>query len=159
MGVQGMRYEGHGWDPKGPASIHHARAALDKNGPVIGYVFESKGFSRVDIDTNESNPVYSLAGRLIGLPLKPLQGFSVPPNPTDLRTNFWPGRRSLRCSTAPRHCAPRICAIPWARRSSSQRILYQRDRRRDLRAPAPRPDDPRTPQAVAGLINHHAIAC
>src|SRR5271168_5530156 len=20
-----MRYEGHGWDPKGPASIHHAR--------------------------------------------------------------------------------------------------------------------------------------
>jgi nicotinate dehydrogenase subunit B len=25
--VQGMRYEGHGWDPKGPASIHRARAA------------------------------------------------------------------------------------------------------------------------------------
>ena len=30
--VQGMRYEGHGWDPKGPASIHRARAALDKDG-------------------------------------------------------------------------------------------------------------------------------
>jgi nicotinate dehydrogenase subunit B len=44
-----MRYEGHGWDPKGPASIHHARAALDQEGAVIGYVFESKGFSRVDI--------------------------------------------------------------------------------------------------------------
>jgi hypothetical protein len=29
---------------------------------VIGYVFESKGFSRVDIDTNESDPAYSLAG-------------------------------------------------------------------------------------------------
>src|SRR5215211_159013 len=27
--VQGMRHEGHGWDPKGPASIHRARAALD----------------------------------------------------------------------------------------------------------------------------------
>jgi len=25
--VQKMRYEGHGWDPKGPASIHRARAA------------------------------------------------------------------------------------------------------------------------------------
>jgi nicotinate dehydrogenase subunit B len=24
--VQGLRYEGHGWDPKGPASIHRARA-------------------------------------------------------------------------------------------------------------------------------------
>jgi nicotinate dehydrogenase subunit B len=76
--VQGMRYEGHGWDPKGPASIHHARAALDQDGAVLGYVFESKGFSRVDIDTNESDPVYSLAGQLMGMPLKSLQGFGVP---------------------------------------------------------------------------------
>jgi CO/xanthine dehydrogenase Mo-binding subunit len=76
--VQGMRYEGHGWDPKGPASIHRARAALDKDGAVIGYLFESKGFSRIDIDTNESDPSYSLAGQLMGLPLKSLQGFGVP---------------------------------------------------------------------------------
>src|SRR6266404_5433309 len=76
--VQGMRWEGHGWDPKGPASIHRARAALDKDGAVIGYVFESKGFSRIDIDTNESDPSYSLAGQLMGLPLKSLQGFGVP---------------------------------------------------------------------------------
>ena len=48
------------------------------DGAVIGYVFESKGFSRVDIDTNESDPAYSLAGQLMGLPLKPLQGFGVP---------------------------------------------------------------------------------
>jgi hypothetical protein len=73
-----MRHEGHGWDPKGPASIHRARAALDKNGAVVGYVFESKGFSRVDIDTDESDPVYSLAGQLMGMPLKPLQRFGVP---------------------------------------------------------------------------------
>ena len=45
---------------------------------MIGYVFESKGFSRVDIDTNESDPAYSLAGQLMGLPLKSLQGFGVP---------------------------------------------------------------------------------
>jgi hypothetical protein len=76
--VQGMRWEGHGWDPKGPASIHRARAALDKDGAVIGDAFESKGFSRIDIDTNESDPAYSLAGQLMGLPLKPLQGFGVP---------------------------------------------------------------------------------
>jgi nicotinate dehydrogenase subunit B len=73
-----MRWEGHGWDPKGPASIHRARAAWDKDGAVIGYVFESKGFSRVDIDTNESDPAYGLAGQLRGLPLKSLQGFGVP---------------------------------------------------------------------------------
>jgi len=76
--VQGMRYEGHCWDPKGPASIHRARAAVDLDGAVVGYVFESKGFSRVDIDTNESDPAYSLAGQLMGLPLKSLQGFGVP---------------------------------------------------------------------------------
>jgi CO/xanthine dehydrogenase Mo-binding subunit len=76
--VQGMRYEGAWLGPQGPASVHRARAALDKDGAVIGYVFESKGFSRVDIDTNESDPVYSLAGQLMGLPLKSLQGFGVP---------------------------------------------------------------------------------
>src|SRR5271166_2516139 len=76
--VQGMRWEGHGWDPKGPASVHRARAALDHDGAVIGYLFESKGFSRIDIDTNESDPSYSLAGQLMGLPLKSLQGFGVP---------------------------------------------------------------------------------
>jgi hypothetical protein len=49
---------------------------LDKDGAVIGYVFESKGFSCVDIDTNESDPAYSLAGQLTGLPLNSLQGLS-----------------------------------------------------------------------------------
>ena len=38
----------------------------------------SKGFSRIDIDTNESDPAYSLAGQLMGMPLKSLQGFGVP---------------------------------------------------------------------------------
>jgi len=55
-----------------------ARASLDKDGAVLGYTFESKGFSRIDIDTNESDPVYSLAGQLPELPLKSLQGFGAP---------------------------------------------------------------------------------
>jgi nicotinate dehydrogenase subunit B len=69
-------------DPKGPASIHRARAALDKNGAVIGLCLESMGFSRIDIDTYESDPSYSLAGQLMGLPLKSLQGaLGILPNP------------------------------------------------------------------------------
>ena len=44
-----MRDEGTGWDPKGPASIHRARAALDADGNVIAYDFISKGFSRLDV--------------------------------------------------------------------------------------------------------------
>jgi hypothetical protein len=67
--VRGLR------GPKGPASIHRARAAPDKDRAVIG---ESNGFWRVDFDTNESDPAYSLAGQLMGLPLKSLQGFGVP---------------------------------------------------------------------------------
>jgi CO/xanthine dehydrogenase Mo-binding subunit len=76
--VQYMRYEGHGWDPKGPASIHRARAGLDAQGNVVAYRYESKGFSRIDIDTNESDPRYSLAGQLMGLELASLDGFGVP---------------------------------------------------------------------------------
>jgi hypothetical protein len=39
-------------NPDGLRRCHRARAALDKDDAVIGYVFESKGFSRIDIDTN-----------------------------------------------------------------------------------------------------------
>jgi nicotinate dehydrogenase subunit B len=76
--IQGMRYEGHGWDPKGPASIHRARAALDTSGRVVAYEFMSRGFSRVEIPPNESNPAHSLAGQLLGMKLAPEQGFGVP---------------------------------------------------------------------------------
>ena len=54
--------EARGWAPKGPAPIHRARAAVDKGGVVISYLFESKRFSRVDIDINETDPVFRRAG-------------------------------------------------------------------------------------------------
>src|SRR5712675_1432317 len=76
--VQGMRSDGIAWDPKGPASVHRGRAALDASGKVIGYEFISKGFSRKNIDTNESDPRDSLAGMSIGLPPKPSVDFGVP---------------------------------------------------------------------------------
>jgi len=76
--VQGMRSDGIAWDPKGPASVHRGRAALDSSGKVIGYEFVSKGFSRRNIDTNESDPRDSLAGMSIGLPPKPSVDFGVP---------------------------------------------------------------------------------
>ncbi len=76
--VQGMRYEGHGWDPKGPASVHRARAALDAQGNVIAYEYLSKGFSRVDVNSNESNPKDTLAGQLLGAEIKPDWGFGFP---------------------------------------------------------------------------------
>jgi CO/xanthine dehydrogenase Mo-binding subunit len=76
--VQGMRSDGIAWDPKGPACVHRARAAIDASGKVIGYEFISKGFSRRNIDTNESDPRDSLVGMSLGLPPKPSVDFGVP---------------------------------------------------------------------------------
>jgi CO/xanthine dehydrogenase Mo-binding subunit len=76
--VQYMRAQGTGWDPKGPASIHRAKAAIDASGKVIAYEFASKGFSRIDVNTNESKPWDVLAGHLLGEPLKSGDGFGVP---------------------------------------------------------------------------------
>jgi CO/xanthine dehydrogenase Mo-binding subunit len=76
--VQGMRTDGIAWDPKGPACVHRARAALDASGKVIGYEFVSKGFSRINIQTNESDPRDSLVGMETGLPPKPSEGFGTP---------------------------------------------------------------------------------
>jgi nicotinate dehydrogenase subunit B len=76
--LQYMREQGTGWDPKGPASIHRARAALDAAGSVVAYDFLSKGFSRIDVMMNESNPADTLAGHLLGAPLRVNDGFGVP---------------------------------------------------------------------------------
>ena len=76
--LQYMREEGTGWDPKGPASIHRARAALDATGKVIGYEFTSKGFSRLDVNTNGGKPHDTLSGQTLGVALKSGDGFGVP---------------------------------------------------------------------------------
>jgi len=76
--LQYTRDQGTGWDPKGPASIHRARAAIDANGNMIGYDFLSKGFSRLDVLMNESKAADTLAGHLLGAPLKVNDGFGVP---------------------------------------------------------------------------------
>jgi nicotinate dehydrogenase subunit B len=76
--LQYMRNEGTGWDPKGPASIHKARAALDASGKVIAYEFVSKAFSRVDNITNGAKPYGTLAGQTRGVALKSGDGFGVP---------------------------------------------------------------------------------
>jgi hypothetical protein len=47
-----------------------------------------QGLSRVDIDTNEGDQVYSLAGQLMGLRLKSLLGFGVPTESYGLPTSF-----------------------------------------------------------------------
>ncbi len=76
--VQYMRDQGTGWDPKGPASIHRARVAIDAAGNVVAYDFLSKGFSRVDVNTNGSKPQDTLAGQALGIDLKSGDGFGVP---------------------------------------------------------------------------------
>ncbi|TMJ99933.1 MAG: xanthine dehydrogenase family protein molybdopterin-binding subunit [Alphaproteobacteria bacterium] len=76
--VQYTRDQATGWDPKGPASIHRARAAVDASGNVVAYEFTSKGFSRIDVNTNGGAPKDTLAGHLRGTELKSADGFGVP---------------------------------------------------------------------------------
>src|SRR5476649_1676842 len=76
--LQYTRDQGTGWDPKGPASIHRARAAIDAQGNVFAYDFLSKGFSRVDVDTNGSKLFDTLTGQTQGVALKSGDGFGVP---------------------------------------------------------------------------------
>jgi CO/xanthine dehydrogenase Mo-binding subunit len=76
--VQGMRMDGTAWDPKAPACVHRGRAALDASGRVVAYEFLSKGFSRQQIATNESDPADSLVGLATGVAPKGTQIFGVP---------------------------------------------------------------------------------
>jgi len=76
--LQYMRDQGTGWDPKGPASVHKVRAAIDASGKVTAYEFMSKAFSRVDVNTNGSKPFDTLAGQTRGGDLKSGDGFGVP---------------------------------------------------------------------------------
>jgi CO/xanthine dehydrogenase Mo-binding subunit len=76
--VQGMRADGTAWDPKGPASVMRARAALDPSGRVVAYEFLAKGFSRQHIATNESRPADSLVGQALGVEARPTWIFGVP---------------------------------------------------------------------------------
>jgi CO/xanthine dehydrogenase Mo-binding subunit len=76
--LQYTREQGTGWDPKGPASIHRARAAIDAAGNVVAYEFTSKGFSRVDVNTNGGKPFDTLAGQTRGIALHSGDGFGVP---------------------------------------------------------------------------------
>jgi len=76
--VQYTREQGTAWDPKGPASVHKVRAAIDAAGKVVAYDFVSKGFSRVEVDSNGSKPSATLAGQLMGVALKPEDNFRVP---------------------------------------------------------------------------------
>jgi nicotinate dehydrogenase subunit B len=76
--LQYMREQGTGWDPKGPASIHRARAAIDATGKVTAYEFTSKGFSRFDVNTNGGKPHDTLAGQTRGVTLNSRDAFGIP---------------------------------------------------------------------------------
>ena len=63
---------------RAPPPSTSARAAIDASGNVIAYEFTSKGFSRIDVNTNGGKPWDTLAGQLRGVELKSGDGFGVP---------------------------------------------------------------------------------
>ena len=75
---QAQRHESHGWDPKGPASVHTVQAGLDKNGKVIAWSFNSKGFDRLNVASNESKPRDNLFSQLTGVKPQPSLVYGSP---------------------------------------------------------------------------------
>ena len=64
--LQYMRSDGTAWDPKGPPSAIRMRGALDAQGRVLAYNFESRGFSGRVRPSGTDNFGDSLAAQLIG---------------------------------------------------------------------------------------------
>jgi CO/xanthine dehydrogenase Mo-binding subunit len=76
--AQGMRADGHGWDPKGAASIHTVRATISDGGRIVGWDYASKGFTRMEVNTFEQEPQDFLAGQQTGFPNAPDPAFGAP---------------------------------------------------------------------------------
>ena len=76
--MQGMRFEGHAWNPKAPASVHYGKAGIDDKGNVVAFLYRSKGFSAGDMMSNESNPSDTYAGMLTGWPNATVHRFGNP---------------------------------------------------------------------------------
>ncbi len=83
--VQGMRADGHGWDPKGAASIHTVRATLSDGGRIVGHDYVSKGFTRMEVNTFEQEPQDFLAGQQTGFANHPVPGFGAPEDAYEFR--------------------------------------------------------------------------
>ena len=62
--VQWMRHDEHGWDPKGPATVHQVRGGLDANGEIVGWDHEA--WIPAFFETTVIGSV--LAGRTVRLP-------------------------------------------------------------------------------------------
>ena len=101
--VQGARAEGHGWDPKGAASIHKARAVVGADGKLAAYEYLSKGFSRADVATAESDPNAMLAGMLLGFDNPATQLFGTPEEAYQIpnRTMGWESIAALLPNASP----------------------------------------------------------
>ena len=76
--LQYSRADGTQWDPKGPASVIRARAAIDASNNVVGFEFIAKGFSRLEVASNESKTHDCLAGHMLGHPLEADAGVQRP---------------------------------------------------------------------------------
>src|SRR6187551_3438499 len=62
--VQWMRHDEHGWDPKGPATVHQLRGGLDANGQIAGWDHEA--WIPAFFETTVIGSV--LAGRTVRMP-------------------------------------------------------------------------------------------
>ena len=76
--LQYMREQGTGWDPKGPASVHKVRAALDASGDGHGLRVHQQGVLARRRRYQRQQGVRHVSGQTRGVALKSGDGFGVP---------------------------------------------------------------------------------
>src|SRR5262249_59599296 len=94
--VQYTRAQATGWDPKGPASIHRARAGIDGSGQAFAYEFTSKAFSRLDVFSRGGEPPDTLAGQLMGVSIRSGHAFRGAEECSELGNRRLAGERIVR---------------------------------------------------------------
>ena len=76
--VQNMRPDGHGWDPKAPASVHTCKAVIGSDGKMVAYEYKSKAFNSQDVGASENEAHDLLVGMAVGFNHTPEHTYAAP---------------------------------------------------------------------------------
>src|SRR6185503_3673503 len=76
--LQWMRYEGHAWDPKGPAAVIQVKGGLDASGKVVAFDYFWKGVSGQEVGTSGELAADTLIGMSLGFQRPQRNVFGTP---------------------------------------------------------------------------------
>ena len=134
--VQWMRHDEHGWDPKGPATVHQLRGGLDAKGEIVGWDHEA--WIPAFFETTVIGSVLAGTHSADAVP-PPVGGPDPLRHPRQPPVRALPGRHRLGREQRRR---PDLRLDPLARAAAAdirERVVLRRARRRRRRRPGRAP--------------------